>query len=191
MHSYSCPDSVTTLVGSQVMPLAALGFNYYAMSWWASVALQNTGEIAVVATADDTLVRFRILASKGIHDTYNGVPYDSDRPLTVRLDKHQTFQLQDVHHHDITGTKIEADKPVAVFSGLVQSNIGGGSSVDHVVDQLAPLHSWGTRFGVVPFPSQTSGYYVKVVALAADTRFTMNGRSYRIALAGDFKVMSL
>ena len=178
--------------GSQVMPVDALGFNYYAMSWWASRADKRYGQIGVTATEDGTRVRIVVLRKKNVKFTYAGVVYDENQPLVVTLDKHETFQVQDVHFDDITGTKIEADKPVAVFSGHVQSNVGGGS-VDHVVDQMAPLHSWGTRFGVVPFPGQTSDYRIKFIALAADTavRVSRRNEAFDISRPGDSKTVTV
>lgn len=171
--------------GFKVMPIDALGYNYYAMSWWPDVATKNFGEIGVVATEDQTVVRFIILHSKGVRFMFNSEEYNEDRPLEVTLDKGETFQLQNFDFSDITGTKIEANKRVAVFSGMIQTDIGGGD-VDHIVEQMPPLHSWGKSFGVVPFPEQNSGYRVKVVSGADDVIVYVNGQRYNINSAGGF-----
>ena len=171
--------------GFKVMPIDALGYNYYAMSWWPNSGDKNFGEIGVVATEDQTTVRFIVQRSKGVKFTYDGSEYNEDRPLEVMLNKYQTFQLQNVRFADITGTKIAADKLVAVFSGMLQTDIRSGR-VDHVVEQMPPLHSWGKSFGVVPFPDHDSGYFIKVVASAADTTVHVNGETRRINTAGGF-----
>ena len=171
--------------GFKVMPIDALGYNYYAMSWWPNSGDKNFGEIGVVATEDQTTVRFIIQRSKGVSFTYDGSDYDEDRPLEVVLDKHQTFQLQNVRFADITGTKIAADKLVAVFSGMLQTDINSGR-IDHVVEQMPPLHSWGKSFGVFPFPDHDSGYFVKVVGSAVDTTVYVNGEPRHINTPGGF-----
>ena len=177
-HSGSCG-------GFKVMPEEALGYNYYAMAWWPDIGEKNFGEIGIVATEDQTQVRITILRSKGVSFSYNGHQYDENNPVEIMLDKHQTFQLQNIDYSDITGTKIEANKRIAVFTGMLQTNVGGGD-VDHIVEQMPPLHSWGKSFGVVPFPDQTSGYLIKVVAAFADTEVYVNGKRYKINDAGGF-----
>ena len=172
--------------GFNVIPVDALGFNYYAMAWWPEGFANNLGEIGVVATEDQTRVRFLIQPSKGVSFSYDGRVYDENAtPLEVMLDKYETFQLQNLDSADITGTKIEADKRVAVFSGMKQTNIGDGR-LDHIVEQMTPLHAWGRTFGVVPFPEQPSGYRVKVVGSAADTTVYINGQRHDIRRAGGF-----
>ena len=162
---------------------------YYAVNWWPDTGDKNFAEIGIVASEDQTRVRITILRSKGVSFTYNGDQYNEYKPLDIRLDKHETFQLQNVEYSDITGTKIEANKRVAVFIGMLQTNVGGGD-VDHTVEQMPAVHSWGKSFGIVPFPDQTSGYRVKIVAAFAKTTVYINGKNYNILDAGDWIVDS-
>ena len=177
-HSGSCG-------GFKVMPKDALGYNYYAMASWPDTGDKNVGEIGIVASEDQTRVRITILRSKGVSFTYNGDQYNENKPLDITLNKHETFQLQNVEYSDITGTKIEANKRVAVFSGMLQTNVVG-EDVDHTVEQMPAVHSWGKSFGIVPFPDQTSGYRVKIVAAFAKTTVYVNGKDYNIHDAGDW-----
>ena len=56
--------------------------------------------------------------------------------------------------YDLTGTLIESDKPIAVFSGVDCANIPWyRMACDHLEDQLLPLHTWGrSAFGVSTEP---------------------------------------
>lgn len=98
-----------------------------------------------------------------------GVPQDGSKPPTLAAGKTYTFQLQpyDVLSlqsegqltpggaKDLTGTRIEADKPIAVFGGHENTGIGdelkkGDENYDtccteHLEEQLLPVETWGTE----------------------------------------------
>ena len=168
-----------------VIPVDALGYNYHAMAWWPA-RMDNLGQIGVVATEDNTRVQFNILPSKGVNFKYKGRTYNENTdPLVVMLNKYETIQLQNLEGSDITGTKIQADKKVAVFSGMKQTNVGEGN-VDYVVEQMTPIHAWGQNFGVFPYPDLKSGYHIKVVSSAADTVVYVDGSEHPIHEAGGF-----
>ena len=51
----------------------------------------------------------------------------------------------------LTGTLVSADKKVAVFAGNTHVSVQGGDS-GNIVEQMLPLHSYGTEFAVMPSP---------------------------------------
>ena len=65
---------------------------------------------------------------------------------TILLNKVQTFG-------DLTGTHIDSDRDVVVYSGNIFTNVNG-TSRDHLVDQMLPVHTWGRLFVTVPIPNR-------------------------------------
>src|SRR5690606_20136010 len=59
----------------------------------------------------------------------------------------------------LSGTRIIADKPVAVFSGNIGAGVPAGATeccLDHVEHQLLPTVAWGTRYVAAPPPDPSS-----------------------------------
>ena len=193
IHVRSTEDIVVYGVNSQqgscgafnVMPVPALGYNYYAMSWWPDTGDRRYGQIGIVAAEDNVHVRVIIPHSKGIVFTYNGVNYNENQPMEFNLNKFETIQIQNVEFADISGTKIEADHKVAVFSGVLSTNIGDGNA-DHVMEQMIPIHAAGKTFGLVPFPDQVTGYRVRVMSVLDDTAVNIGGNDIFLGRAGQY-----
>ncbi len=110
--------------------------------------------VTAIATENDTRVTFyptSVLAS----GEWSG----------VLLHRGQTFTiLSDVHRNDpgsldptgnLSGTRVIADKPIALFSGNVITTEpveGTGCCADHLEHQMLPLVAWGHRYVVAPPP---------------------------------------
>ena len=82
--------------------------------------------------------------------------------------------LQLVANGDFTGTKVTSDKPVSVFSGNKETNIGSGTS-DHLVEQITPVDVWGKNFVTVPVPRRTVGDYFRFIANEDTTVVNISG----------------
>ena len=52
---------------------------------------------------------------------------------------------------DLTATHIDSDRDVVVYSGNMFTSVNG-TSRDHLVDQMLPVHTWGRLFVTVPIP---------------------------------------
>ena len=157
--------------GFMGLPLDVLGTTYYAVVYWPPVPSSLYTEIGVVATADNTIVKFTFPGEqRGAHSydplrrvdiRYNGRMYSNGDTLVVTLDRLDTFQVQSVG--DLTGTLIKSTKPVAAFSGNVRTWVGmeiwaeKEKSRDHLVEQLFPVEKWGKTFVTVPTPARTVG----------------------------------
>ena len=170
--------------GFQVVPLDALGTEYYVMSLWIlNVGTDRYSEFSIVATEDDTNVIIEIMPGKGVSWNYGGVTYNSGNNIMyVQLDRLQTLHIQDLGWNDLTGTKVMASKRIAVFSGVKKGHVSSGNT-DHIVTQLTPMHSWGTAFALSKFREQAS-YGYKIIAREADT--SVNVLNQPIAEAGSF-----
>ena len=166
-------------------PTDVLGQEYYAVMHHPT---SYTGEMMVVAIEDTTSVTIRMSCSI----TYSGTNYNSGDSFTVSLNQYDCLQLQTFN--DLTGSYISATKNVAFYSGNRRTNIGSGTSSDHISEQLMPVDTWGKRFATVPIPTRTTGDYFRIVASEASTSVTVSGAigsssfsdSFTLSSAGSF-----
>jgi RHS repeat-associated protein len=96
----------------------------------------------------------------------------------VVLDAGEVYQLRDLDYrpHDVTGTVVTADKPIAVFGSHVCTFIPGGYGFcDHLADQMPPTSSWGRQFVTVPLATRTKGDTFRFLAQADNTEVRVNG----------------
>lgn len=174
--------------GFQVMPVDALGQDYFVLSLWPEFEGEfEYSQFAIVATEDDTEITIRFPFGRGVVITYDGDTYDEDRPLTVTFDAYQTLQVQSDSGNDLSGTRIESSSKIAVFSGdlIVRTN-EEDVTTDHIVEQMMPTSSWGTTFGAVALPDQDDGYSIHFITHEDETVVEVNGDVYEIDEAGSY-----
>ena len=150
------------------LPVDALGTSYTVLAWGPGIS--GGSEFSVVATQDETTVT--ITPSVDAQGHLAGIPFN------ITLDKGRQYQLGAASGNlDLTGTRVAADKPVAVFAGHQCANIPstGYSACDHVVEQMPPESAWGTSFLTVPLKTRSGGDTFEVVAIQAGTEVRVNG----------------
>ena len=75
---------------------------------------------------------------------------------------------------DLTGTIIQGNKPLAVFSGHQCSEVPVGVDFcDHVVEQMPPGMTYGSTFFLVPLAGRLSGDVFRVGTLTDNTQITV------------------
>uniref|UniRef100_A0A803JX65 ZP domain-containing protein n=1 Tax=Xenopus tropicalis TaxID=8364 RepID=A0A803JX65_XENTR len=97
--------------------------------------------------------------------TYNGVQYGHGSAFSFSLGYQQVIQLQSPT--DITGTRVVATSPVAVFSGN-KCFTGINTACDVLLEQMHPVRNWGTFFPVFPLATHTNDI-IDVMAANPDT----------------------
>ncbi|XP_010569784.1 PREDICTED: IgGFc-binding protein-like [Haliaeetus leucocephalus] len=143
------PTSVDSAV---VYPVHNWGTEYHVVT--PNVGTDRYGEFVVAAWDEPTVVDVHLKAAV----TYQGRSYPRGSVLSIRLEPFQAAQLQSPS--DMSGTRIVAQKPVAVFTG--HTCLARFAHCDHLVEQLQPLSSWGTTFIVPPLPFETQSDIVYV-----------------------------
>ncbi|XP_053908624.1 IgGFc-binding protein-like [Cuculus canorus] len=143
------PTSVDTAV---VYPLHAWGDEYHVVT--PNVGTERYGEFVVVAWEEATAVEVHLKATV----MFQGRSYPRGSVLSINLEPFQALQLQSPS--DMSGTKIVAKKPVAVFTG--HTCLARFTHCDHLVEQLQPVSRWGTTFIVPPLPFETQSDIVYV-----------------------------
>ena len=121
-------------------------YEYYGISYDVVSRSIYPSVILLVACENETIVKF-----------------DSS---TITLNSLETYQIDS--DNDLTGTKITSSKPLSVFSGsdctLVPPGIGG---CDHLVEQVPPTVTWGTKFLVASLEGRSSGERIRVLSARA------------------------
>jgi len=148
--------------GSLLLPQNALGKQYYAISRGSGIPAFNLpaqhGYFTIIAASKgETTVTVKV-AAKVLPVAAKGIPsLQKGQTWSVKLKQFDVLSLEAAGEFsfsgpsDLTGSFIEADKPIAVFGGheeAVEKYDGGGNEnccAEHVEEQLMPLESWGTE----------------------------------------------
>lgn len=142
-----------------LFPTHVLGGDYSAITGDATLVSDdgfsssddNTGAfVSVVATEDATTVT--------LYPTTQLHPGDVDE---VMLDRGQVLtaissERGEPGFGNLSGTRVEADAPVAVFSGSVatsEPSAADACCADHVEHQMLPLTAWGRSYAAAPTPA--------------------------------------
>jgi len=97
---------------------------------------------------------------------------------------------------DLTGTRIESCKPVAVFSGVDSAPVQTGCvSSNHLFTQMFPTATWGNSFFLAPpigDPNSNAESVIRVVASMDNTTITVDSTTtLTIASKGGFQDINL
>ena len=174
----------TTSVGTEYIVL-----NYSAVPGDATTTPEtDTGSsyIDVVAVENATTVTVRSLTGAVVP----GLPL----PQTHTLQQGQLLHLlaSGTTTTEITGVKVEADKPVSVLTGIRCATIPNGTDwCDHIEQQLFPLSTWGTEYFAAKFsPRGTEDDVWRILAAEDGTTVTLSpaqaGQSTIALNAGEF-----
>jgi len=145
------------------LPVPALGLTYYTVSYTPDVPFSS--QFAVVATADATHVTVTPTAAIAAH--VPGVDFG------VSLGAGRVYQAQS--SGDLTGTKVVADSPIAVFSGNPWADVPiGVGFADHLVEELLPVASWGTDVFVIPSALRTAAERLRIQVSTPSQLVTMS-----------------
>ncbi|MBO4600039.1 MAG: IgGFc-binding protein, partial [Bacteroidales bacterium] len=181
---YTCMAS--TISSSEmtcVLPTPSLGTQYMVQCYPAK-ASSNTmfrSQFCVVATADNTNIAVRLTGS-----TLDGLSPNTTYHYTLNAGQVIRFRGTSTGgDSDLTGSTIDADKNVAVFSGHFCAYVPhtSGASCDHVYDQHPPITAWGTRF-VARTTGAVVSDHVRIMPRFNNTAIYINGNYAATTNAG-------
>ncbi|XP_064407630.1 latrophilin-like protein LAT-2 isoform X2 [Halichondria panicea] len=85
---------------------------------------------------------------------------------TITLNSMETYQI--ASDHDLTGTRITSSKPLSVFSGSDCASVPQDINYcDHLVEQVPPTVTWGSKFLVASLDGRSSGERIRVLSARA------------------------
>jgi hypothetical protein len=113
-----------------------------------------------------------------------GVPY------SLTLDAGETYELKSSDPTgDLSGSFVEADKPIAVFSGHECANVPDGNTgaCDYLVEQMPPIQTWGRQFVTVPLATRLGGDTFHFLAAEENTVLSINGEEVATLRSGEVR----
>ncbi len=170
INPYEAANKHTT-DASLLIPRAALGDQYYAMTYQ---GLNGTypATLSVVALEDDTTVE--ISPTSGM--TAGGpVPGSGSFQVTLNALEHlQVMSQSAAGNNDLTGTLVTASGPVAFFSGDACSNTPPDQGYcDHLEEQIPSIKAWGwTYVGAFPPKRRNEKTWWRIMAALDNTQVT-------------------
>lgn len=131
-------------------------------------------EFAILATTNNTNVEIRPQARiNGRADM---------APIVITLNRGEVFFGQAWEPFtDVSGTLIDADRPVAVFSGIARTGVPtqANHGRDVLIEQMLPTANWGREVILTPFypvtPSSPFNSYARITPLYPGTTWTLDG----------------
>jgi hypothetical protein len=144
-------------------------------------------EFLVMATEDNTTLWITPTAA-----TERGL--QPNVPSSITMMSGETYLVKGAKGgsgmHDLSGTRISADKPIGVLSGHVRSSVPRRDQFnkDHLAEMLVPMDKWGYDHITTPLATSSVGDVVRIMAGADGTVITAETAagttSYNIPNAG-------
>lgn len=183
--------------GMIVYPTPTLGKRYFVNSYNSYVQQRGfdnqitnfkASQFAIVATEDNTQITI---------DPSGPLSETGSAETTAILNRGEVYlaQASSIDEiNDLTGTYIESDKPIAVFSGNERAYVPreGAGSKDYLTAQMIPFESSGRRYVLLPFISpQNQDMFdsyndvYRVLAYYDETEIYVNGELVDIIDRGE------
>ncbi|XP_072331331.1 uncharacterized protein [Scyliorhinus torazame] len=148
------------------LPFINLGTKYYIITY--TVGSQyNVKQFAIANSNEDVLITITVSGAL----FFNGTQYTDKESLTFAMDPYEVVQFQS--DKDLTGTKVESTRPVAVFSGDQCISIPP-NNCDHISEILYPVDKWSDMFVIFPFMTKTKRDIITIVSSENDTKVNIH-----------------
>jgi hypothetical protein len=178
---------------SLLLPVNALTGSYVIPSWPFFMYADNPypSMMTIVGTQDDTSVAVTPRATAGGGSM--GV-FPADVETSVTLNAGDALELLS-GTGDLTGSLVEADKPIAIVAGHYATNIPTNQgSQDHLEEQVFPFETLSSSYVVaapaVPALPDGKERFIRVIAAQEDTTITYEpdipSAETSLAFVGDF-----
>lgn len=191
---YVILSSPFSMDASNILPVTALGDEYYTQDYWADERDGDfpdaLGITTILSTEDNTRVR---ISPKGTTYDNKSTPYE------ITLDQGQVYYLATKKKDQLAGTHIESldGKPIAVYCGVPITNLPSGLAArDCLFEQAMPTKYLGTQF-IATRSLEKDGNLIGITAtnaLGADISVDgfyqatiQQGQTYYIMLQGPAK----
>ncbi|MGN6545519.1 MAG: putative Ig domain-containing protein, partial [Aureliella sp.] len=169
--------------GFTALPTDAIGKDYYVLGYANTVnyAIGGGTNFTLAATTNNTQVTIVPSVAVGTHAA--GVPF------TITLNQGQAYTLHTSVplFADLSGTRVTATEPIALFGGNTATRVPSGfSAANHLIEQLPPLEAWGRRFITLPLATRTGGDTFRILAQQDGTEVRIDGQLVATLAAGQF-----
>lgn len=165
--------------GYMAMPVNSWGTEYVHCAYYDFNEYRPLGAgFVVIAAHDSTKVTIRLKGKgKGFAKTRSGSSIGDT--FEVMLNQGQVYNVvgdaTTISTFDLTGSIIQADKPVGVISyherTLLPQNSQNGR--DHLVEMLRPTSAWGKKHITLEFIRDNKGDFFRIVACRDNTKWSL------------------
>jgi len=191
VYQYNPLAATTTNDASVLLPTNTWTGNYLVAAWptWSN---SYPGFYAVVARQDGTKVTLLPSATGKSIKAGGGVAADGTG--VVMLNEGDVLQVMSAAN-DVTGTIVQADKPVQVFGGHECTNVPlNVAACDHLEESMFPIETLAKEYLIAPMvqtPNEQldKGQVIRVIASEDATTLVFNPDlpvNKNLAKAGDF-----
>lgn len=166
--------------GFLAIPVSALGKEYRIASY-ADMSAMYSGyelpsETTVTAAFDGTIVTFEVGGNLLTRTASGWKPGDRK---TFVMQKGDVLAVSTITKEgDLSGSRVIANKPVAVVSGNQCANVPTYIRwCDFIVEMELPVHTWGTAYHVTRIAGRQKNSFIKVFAKEPNTTVYVNGQA--------------
>lgn len=176
--AYAINRATATSDAALALPVDTFNTKYIAAGYRPAFV---AGQFTVVAAFDNTQVT--ITPSTALSP---GRP--AGVPFSVTLNRGQGIYFASAGVGlDLTGTIIEATRPVGVSNGDACTQVPNGTvACDHLFEVAQPVQSWGLEVPVANLPLRTAGSIYRILASENGTTVFRDGVSIGTINAGQF-----
>ncbi|PKL86372.1 MAG: hypothetical protein CVV22_02580 [Ignavibacteriae bacterium HGW-Ignavibacteriae-1] len=177
---YGVSRTKHTSDGYMALPRNVLGRDYQIASF--ADPANNLGQFfpsytSIVGAYDNTSVKFKLGGFESMLVIMeNGDTLRAGESMTRTLNIGDVWLIAGVGKlGDLTGSNINADKPVAVISGNYCSMIPTkAAACDYIIEQELPIYNWGKDYLVASVIERRKASIVKIFAAEDNTKFSFD-----------------
>lgn len=150
------------------------------------------GELQIIAHEDGTEVTFTPKKRTIGGDHVKSIKAGKSAIFTLNRLQSIQFKAKGGPTADLTGSVITSSKPVSVFSGHQCAIVPRKSlACDHLVEQIPPTNTWGTRFVTTPLATRTGGDIFRILPANDGTDVVIDGKTIAKLKRGKFRQVNL
>lgn len=167
--------------GFLAIPVSSLGKEYIVAGWNVDAMFRAVWNYklpnicTITAAYNDTRVRFT-LGGNSFTKTAGGMKPGESKEFI--LNKGDVWAVAaDTDEGDLSGSKVIANKPIAVVTGNMCNNIPTGNQwCDYTVEMDIPTFTWGTDYHIPIVPGRKYPSIIRIFAKEPNTTIYRNGR---------------
>ncbi|MDT3738573.1 MAG: T9SS type A sorting domain-containing protein [Candidatus Kapabacteria bacterium] len=179
---YGVTRFYATSDGYMALPVDVLGMNYQVASY--ADPTTNQGQwlpsyTSIVGVYDNTHVKFKLGGCESCFALKeDGSKLTTGQSISKTINEGDVWLIPGIGpFNDLTGSNINADKPVGVISGNFCAYIPTQiAACDFIIEQEFPTENWGTKYLVAPIRTRKNYSIIKIFAKEPNTIIKRNGQ---------------
>jgi len=165
------------------LPLDTYNTNFIVLSYFSNLVGVDRSEFAVAAPFDNTIVTIT-----PANNLSSGQP--AGVPFNITLNSGEGFFAQGTTNGaagDLSGTIIEADRPITMTNGNKCANVPPNTSFcDHIFEVGHPVQTWGTCTLVSNLTNLPAGSFYRILVSEDGTTISQDGSAIATINKGQF-----